>query len=200
MSKDDRTLFHRIRGNAEWEAIKWAWPLGRSAMISLGWALLERIRSVHVDWIGIGILFALCMMLGYLVFPVRMTFRRRATYESPIFSPLQVEAFQLAKDILKYFADFEPIPPNAGPRNTQEEKDISISRRVRWRERFYSGFKLRFDERIRILGLRFAEHNIQSNFNGIRDIRDDEAKMKFYAATLIGMSHQLDGVRLQPQR
>ena len=174
-------------------------------MISFGWALLERLRHAHIDWIGIGILFLLCIILGYLIFPMRMTFRRNiASAEisnASLFSPLQMEAFQLARDILKYFSDFEPIPPNAGPKNTQREKDNSIYRRIKWRERFYSGFDLRFDERMRILRLKFAEHNVVADFDGrFRDVREDETKMKLYAAVIIGMAHRLDGVRLQPQQ
>jgi hypothetical protein len=47
----------RIRGNAEWDAIKWAAAAGRSAVISLLWGLTEKIRHIQVDWIGLSILF-----------------------------------------------------------------------------------------------------------------------------------------------
>jgi hypothetical protein len=54
---------------------------------------------------------------------------------------------------------------------------------------------------MRILRLKFAEHNIVADFDGrFRDVREDEAKMKVYAAVVIGMAHRLDGVRLQPQQ
>jgi hypothetical protein len=69
---ENRNLLERIRGNAEWEGIKWLWgAAGRSVMISAAYWLGQRFRHVHVDWIGLGILFFLIMILSYLLMPGR---------------------------------------------------------------------------------------------------------------------------------
>ena len=66
-----KNLLQRIRPNAEWEIIKWGWAAGRSAVIASAYWLVQSVRHVYVDWIGLGILFALCMILGYLLFPLK---------------------------------------------------------------------------------------------------------------------------------
>jgi hypothetical protein len=67
--REGRTFFTRIRGNAEWELVKWLWMAGKSALFSAAFWILQRLRHVHVDWMGIAILFLLCMIVVYLSFP-----------------------------------------------------------------------------------------------------------------------------------
>ena len=72
--------------------------------------------------------------------------RARECYEQcklAVFSPLQMEAFCMAKDLLKFLSDFEPMPPLIGPGNTDRDKITNRDQRSRWRERFNSGFALR---------------------------------------------------------
>ena len=64
MADDEKGgFFGRIRGNAEWDGVKWAW----SAVIAGGYWFQEKLRKIHVDWTGISILFALCVILCYLI-------------------------------------------------------------------------------------------------------------------------------------
>ena len=70
---EDSSFLHRIRPNAEWEVVKWAWEIGRSAVIPSAYVFVQSLRHKQIDWIGMGVLFCLCLLIGFLLFP-----RRRA--------------------------------------------------------------------------------------------------------------------------
>ena len=78
MAKERENFFERIRPHAEWETIRWVWTL---VLPGVFWAL-QRIRNVHVDWIGVGILFGLCVVVAILLFSSKRSVAKVA--EGPV--------------------------------------------------------------------------------------------------------------------
>jgi hypothetical protein len=77
-AEDKREGFvRRIRPHAEWEAIRWGWDLLRSALIPLVYLGVQKARHSQTDWIGLAILFALCFLIGFLLFPSRHSKRKK---------------------------------------------------------------------------------------------------------------------------
>jgi hypothetical protein len=115
-----------------------------------------------------------------------------------LFSPLQLEVFQLAKDMRSFLAKFEPIPPaNYGGSESQKLK--SLSERTDWRRKLGSSFQLQFNERMRTIELKLGANNIQINRTTIMNAngrRGLEVALLVYANVLTAMAHRLDGVVL----
>jgi hypothetical protein len=78
---ENRNLFQRIRGHAEWEGIKWllANAVGPVFVSAVYW-LSQRFRNIHVDWIGLGILFA----LSYFVMAARKPASNSSAATAPV--------------------------------------------------------------------------------------------------------------------
>lgn len=90
---DDRhkeDFITRIRPHAEWEGIRWGWDLLRAAAIPVLYALFTRLRHTGVDWIGLAILFALCLILGS--FTVHSRRRDRKSTDRIIQNPESISA------------------------------------------------------------------------------------------------------------
>jgi hypothetical protein len=111
--------------------------------------------------------------------------------------PLQIDALDLAQDLLRFVSDFEPIPGLLGPNHPSKEKEESRAERIRWRERFTSGFQHRFAERLKIIQLKFKEAGVATNYEGLMSgAIDPDNRARLHAAALIGMAYRMSGVYL----
>jgi hypothetical protein len=67
MKHKEESLFARIRPNAEWDGVRWGserlWEFGKPFVIPLAYAITQRVRDLHTDWIGLGILFLLSLLV-----------------------------------------------------------------------------------------------------------------------------------------
>jgi hypothetical protein len=114
-----------------------------------------------------------------------------------LFSPLQLEAFQLAKDIRSFLKDFEPIPP-ADYGSTKSQRMRSSEERISWAKRLDSNYQLEFNDRIRKIELKLGAKDIHMDHSAIKDSarRGVEEYINRYADVLTAMAHRLDGVVL----
>ena len=141
MAKGDHTkgFLNNIAASAAWETFKsWGWPF----LTSLLAALWQRVRHGSVDWWGIAALFVVTCIVFWigrskaaklsqsipaaLPTPDEATNGNEALIEDmqlrlktveaqiSIFNPLQIEAFQLAKDVSDLKKTI-PLPPFVDP-------------------------------------------------------------------------------------
>ncbi|HEY1897193.1 MAG TPA: hypothetical protein VGG62_13005 [Terracidiphilus sp.] len=115
-----------------------------------------------------------------------------------LFCPLQLTAFRIAKDIFKFLANFEDIPP-IDHRGSDSQKRDAIRLRGEWRTKLSSSFNVRFRSQIDRLILKFAEKGITPD-NAVVipvDARTSEQKLPWSAISLIVMAHRLDNLPIQ---
>lgn len=106
------------------------------------------------------------------------------------FSKLQLEAFQLAKDIREFVAAFPPRPPLT-------DRAASIKASTDWDEQLMSTYKLRFGKKIEEIFLRFGAsgHPIDpSLYRAGAHQSDDE--IRWEADVITAMAHRIEGVKL----
>jgi len=101
-----------------------------------------------------------------------------------LFSPLQIEAFQLAKDMREFLAS---LP---APSSTED--------RIQWRKNLRYGYELKFPDRQKNLLLRLGENGVrQPQFPPKQiEIRLEE-RIRWEAALFTVMAHRLEGTRLK---
>lgn len=204
-------IWSGILSNAAWEWIK---ALGGGLATSLAQALSQYLRHRPVDWWGILALGAFStLVFGILLWRIQKpntvsnpTAHRdhKSTLDESVpadpcvglFSPLQLEAFQLAKDIRNFLANLEPIPP--ADYSTESRKLETLSERIAWSKRLDSMLRLNFDERTKTVELKLGANNIQMNHTAIIASckRGLVQAYGLYAAVLTAMAHRLDGVVL----
>lgn len=242
-------FLHRIRGNAEWEAIRWAWPAGRSALIAACYGGLQRLRHVHVDWVGTGILFFLIMVLGYLlrkrspsisvdpkveqttppknspskeeleIYAEQNRWHEWANNHNlthyynlgvkaeHLFSPLQMEAFQLAKELgrlLETLPSVTELNQDDFAHNAQGVADYLMAHQAAWepREKAFAMIRARYAHslgaRVRdvVLRLRIEGFGSDSWIDQWFDDAPNELYLKPIQDTLVAMAHEVNGIKL----
>ncbi len=112
-----------------------------------------------------------------------------------LFSPLQIEAFQLAKDIHKFLGDFEPKPPQFEHDWPERKRLERITERGRWAEKLMNGYRLRFEKRDKEIELKFGELGIKAHALSEQP-RKIEERIKRWEEELVAMAHRMDGVNL----
>ena len=114
-----------------------------------------------------------------------------------LFSPLQLEAFQLAKDIRSFLQNFEPIPP-ADYSSGESQRMRSSEERIAWAKRLDSNYQLEFNDRIRNIELKLGAKDIHINHSAIKNSarRGVGEYITRHADVLTAMAHRLDGVVL----
>jgi hypothetical protein len=162
-------LFGRVRGNAEWEGIKWVWAAVRSGVVTAAYGLFQKARHIQVDWIGLGILFALSFVAGLLLILIRKLKLKKSAIDPPtnglatdsgvakLFSPLQIDTFQLAKDLQEFVDSMGP--PASGNPELNDGSDHGFARYVlddvrrgsAWRSKFNAGYVAKFSQRVKYL-------------------------------------------------
>jgi hypothetical protein len=121
-----------------------------------------------------------------------------AESKGPLFSPLQIEAFQIAKEMRTFAADFEPKKPDGiTSEMTEKEKMARTNERINWALRCKAAYQLRFEDRHRKLLLRFTEKGIRPYFPKSAGVPSIEKEIAQDAIVLTVMAHRIDGVELQ---
>lgn len=116
-------LLQRIRPHAEWEAVKWFVLGGVPTMLAALYALYQTARQLSIDWYVFGGMFLVSLFL--LSFALWLSGRNNKSASvskepetslpadipaSSLFTPLQIDAFQLAKGLREFFSETEPKP------------------------------------------------------------------------------------------
>jgi hypothetical protein len=127
--------------------------------------LLERLRHVHVDWIGVGILFALSMIFtvvvsksGSLVPRSRegVTPRGQSAQKVVNLLPLQVECIALARE-LKWFLNTMPPPDTNAIQIMRQSRDVfdwserltqRTEQRQAWSQKLGHAYADQFSDRV----------------------------------------------------
>jgi hypothetical protein len=109
-----------------------------------------------------------------------------------MFSPLQIEAIELSRDILEYLKDFGLKPPTLNP-GTPENR-ARICERAQWLERLMAGYQLRFEQRDKDISLKFQEKGMRTNVAS--EPRFMEDKYHQWAEELIALAYKIDGINL----
>jgi hypothetical protein len=112
--------------------------------------------------------------------------------EKMFFSPLQIEAFQLSRDIIQYVSGLGPKPELDKPGTTENRK--KIEERQQWREKLIAGYDLRFADRDKAISLKFAEKGISITI--LQEAEYVEPKIHQWAEELVAMAHKVDGLNL----
>jgi hypothetical protein len=115
-----------------------------------------------------------------------------------LFDPLQLEAFELAKEMREFVTQAEPIPvlDANGP---EQEKLKQINLRGEWREKLRNGYRLRFRERQEKLFQKFGTRGVRAEGATAASLPGRppiEKQIPWEAAVLAAMAHRLDGVML----
>jgi hypothetical protein len=116
-----------------------------------------------------------------------------------LFTPLQTDAFQLAKDIQDFLKGVEPIP-RTSPSDTQAENIGKLKDIFSQRDKFDSAFKLRFEERGTKLERRFKEIANPISHLPIHEIHSrsiSKEGISLYTASIVAATHRIDGVMLE---
>ena len=79
----------------------------------------------------------------------------------PLFTPLQIEAFALAKDLRQFIAEAEPRPPIR--LESGDVKNDEMVQFVEWHTRLASGYERRFKDRVNKLRLKMGERRLVSS-------------------------------------
>jgi hypothetical protein len=204
----------------EWSK-KWSsWLAKFRAEYQERFALPLREVATQLEKLGIG---DACKLVSYAnsspnlpdgcLTPIRLLFdflvriecqaadgRAEFIYETPIFTPLQIEAFQLAKDIRQFLTAFEAIPPSLSFEDSEKRRLEGIGRRIAWRRKLDSAYRRHLGARERELELKFGECGIPINHStAVKDSRrGTEEAISLYATAIVAMAHRLDGVMLDP--
>jgi hypothetical protein len=174
---EDRTLLERIRGNAEWEGIKLAYGLGGSAVITALKALTDFARHSKIDWVGVGILFALCAILFSLLIgsllnkrggkrPPSAADEADALSTQEVLSPLQRDALQLASDLRGFLVELGPVPVVDRSRFGGDAVPYLVEIMEvggAWSSQAQAKYELAFDGRVEELRRRFAAQGIPAD-------------------------------------
>jgi hypothetical protein len=110
-----------------------------------------------------------------------------------LFAPLQIEAFQLAKDICKYRKEFEP-KPSFDNWKTEKEKLEKLEKRIDWAQRLMNGYQLRFEKRDKEIELKFGERGIRVPMSS-EPIKPED-KIALWVEELVALAHKIDGIQL----
>jgi hypothetical protein len=114
-------LLSRIRGNAEWAAIKWGWTLMTPFLV----AFYEKARHLNIDWYLFGYLLALSIFVILAGWAIKSSSKTADVSENGrgsghreeppdslalLFTPIQREILDLVKDLRQLVKDAGPAP------------------------------------------------------------------------------------------
>lgn len=206
-----QVLWREFRANIALRLISWIG--GSGMMCAIGRAVWLMIHRNPVDWLFLGSMFLLSLALvvvalwkksGALLNQSLNRNKIEIPHQQPVshdrlFTPLQMEAFQLAKDILRFLADYEPMPSDRFSSNTGKQDADTLGKKIDWRKRLANNYKLRFEAREKLIELKFGEQGIFENYTAyFSGVRGFEEIIPLYAAILTTMAHRVDGVILAP--
>lgn len=242
---ETKGFLHRIRGNAEWEVVKF---LGGSGMLTSVWQTISAfLHHAKPDWILWGIVFLLGGVLSVLGYwrqrkdfvrigeppngeehPSReeldadaeqkrwqewanshnLNFYVKTGVEaSRLFTPLQMEAFQVAKQLQTLIVQIPPVPLPKKFSNIADAYDDAFSKGTSHYQEELNKAQAQYARvlapRIKDLVLRmrhqgcafdpWLDHWVSGNWSGNPP---NELILKPIHDTLIVMVHELDGVKL----
>ena len=206
-----KALWREFRANAALRLISWIggsgmmWAVGRAAWLA--------IHRNPVDWLFLGSMFLLSLTLVVVALwrnsapSVNVPLSRsevanvhqRPVPHDRLFTPLQLEAFQLARDILQFLADYEPVPSNHFSSKSDKQDADLLGQKIDWRKKLANSYKLRFEAREKLIEQKFGEQGIFENYTAyFSGVRGFEEIIPLYAAILTTMAHRVDGVILAP--
>lgn len=109
------------------------------------------------------------------------------------FSPLQVEALQLSRDIRAYLNECGEKPGLLKPGSS--ENLARIDERMKWSMRLEAGYKLRFETRDKEIDLKFSEKGIsvRTSANPPRYINE---RYYEWAEELVALAYKVEGIAL----
>lgn len=99
-----------------------------------------------------------------------------------VFSPLQIEACRLAREMQEFLSKFEPAPTAKGILSEQESVGQMVAY-TEWRSRLDAAYSLRFASQVKTLHLKFGEIGISAD-RGNDIFQEPEA--------LVAMAHEID--------
>ena len=114
------------------------------------------------------------------------------------FSPLQMKAFRLARDLANFHRDaMSSHPGDIDPsKESLEVVHMHSDKRIEWRKRVQSGYERRFTKEIDGLILEFGEVGIQLplSFFPPGNVKKIEFDIPCMVAAIVAMAHRVDGV------
>ncbi|MGA8089640.1 MAG: hypothetical protein WCA10_20380 [Terracidiphilus sp.] len=118
-----------------------------------------------------------------------------------MFSSLQIEAFQLAKEMRGFLGNFEPIPPPIDYGATDKQKIIQSTERSRWRQKIMSAYELQFADRKRKITLEFGALGFPMALSHAdHGIHEPIPAIEWEADVITAMAHRIDGAKLTVER
>lgn len=107
------------------------------------------------------------------------------------FTPLQINALTLAREIREFISGFEPLPP-------QTEDASFVNARGKWSERLRSQYQIKFKKRLEAVLLEFQAINIRPDPSFItRGVARANIEKLAEADALVAMAHKVDDVELK---
>jgi hypothetical protein len=201
----------RIRGNAEWDAVK---AVAGGLVNSLSSGITEYLRHRSVDWWGLVVLGIVTAIFVWFILRTKNCAKTEAAIGIAasdshlvikvdpcvgLFTLLQIEAFQFAHDIEEFLKGVEPIPKTSHL-DTQEENISKLKDIFAQRDKLDSAFKLRFEERGTKLERRFKEIRNPISHLPIHEIHSrniSKEGISLYTASIVAATHRIDGVMLE---
>jgi hypothetical protein len=209
-------FFSRIRGHAEWEMVKVVYRWGSPMIYALSAALYQKLRHLDRDWLVIGLLFGLGVVSSFIGYLLNRPQVRKSEHEPPnsqsppdaigqrevrvletLFTPLQIEAFSLAKEL----GDFRGTLGTKGNYErlmSEQEKLMVLNKNAAENRKLSNSYSLRFAGKVKELMHRFEELGINSNqlmhFTGSIA---DERQIPTLQSNLVRLAHLVDGVELK---
>jgi hypothetical protein len=182
----------------EWLAYRASQFSGRANPPYQGTPMTPHYAMPWYLWTGITALVlsviipAILRMLSRKRLPSSTHGSEESAKELVMFTPLQIEAIKLSKDLMDFVSNFEPLP------EYEKGNTNALGARLKWRERLQASYQLKFEEREMNILLKFQQNNIRPNFpEAIRRIQKLEELIPINAANYVAMAHQLDGLELR---
>jgi len=189
-------------------------------VIALVSAAIQGVRKAGIDWIGLLILFGLSLIVILLVL-LTLRFRSKPAglpdsttgkiSDSPatlVFSPLQMEAFELAKEVRTLHANLprkstHPAP-NLGVGTAEANQRLLKDYTDSWKPweaavvKARAEYSLELAPQVKQVVLKLRKHGCSSYPEIERFFEDIHGEAFFEPVhdTLIALAHELDGVKL----
>lgn len=190
-------------------------------MLSIVGSIWDRLKHGSVDWWGIAGLFVVACIDFFLLFyffrsgsPCKSLSTGRSLSDPPpienlgpkemeaLLSPLQLEAFRVAKDIRFFLAAEASQLPSPNPSADFEAQWNYIFKvKVPWENRIENAYELDFSARLRSILLKFGKEGLRDEaLNRLAGkIEKPEEDLTEIAERIICLAHQADGLNLKPR-
>lgn len=114
------------------------------------------------------------------------------------FSPIQLEALRLAKEIRNFLNSFESMPDPIDVRSQDEKKRLmQIDLRSSWRQRIKSAYALQFEGRVKQTKFKLEAAGFPAPLSSFRPKTHEPAdEFEWEANVLTVWAHRMDGARL----